>query len=241
MLLVACVTPHRDPVTVAEYTFDVQLDEELTEGAPKDRPREVVQRTLEKSLGRMREDYPAAFAREMPRVQRVEVRHLGGEVIEVVTVLRDPRAELRGGDVARALEMDFFRQVDEGFRARAPDHITAAEASDWFDWERLRDLNSDRVTSDVLRFAAAALNVDRRIHRFLADHAEREDVFTFLAATLGPDIFRPFVASATSTDEGTKRLGDLLRARNDPHLNEIALDAASGPVKREALKRALAE
>lgn len=313
-------------MTVAHHTFDVQLDDDLAEPSKSETTRDVVKRKLTKDLDDMRASYPAAFAREMPRLRRLVIAHPEAKEIRVTIVLADPSAEIADGRVVHALSDQFFREVDPRFRGRAPEQIGAGEGADWFDWARLREMNPDLVTLDVLRFVAAPGASDpavaKHLRSWLVDQAEdlsrrgigmpdppaslvavrgayvrwlvaaapsfdadtrldlalpifrlpqgtlaaRDaaygyaapeptgrrwawdgfDVFAFGAASVDAWIaknatnpVRAFFQNAVATEEGTKRLAQLLGTRDDARFIETAVRAIPDEKRRQALAKEL--
>jgi hypothetical protein len=105
---------------------------------------------IEGQLRDLKASFPAVFARETPRLVRIEVRP---DV--VIAVLADPPAEIPcpRHDVAAALGEEFRRAVDARFRGKPSDVIAPADAGEWFDWIRLQAVSHDAITLDVLRFA----------------------------------------------------------------------------------------
>jgi len=179
LALVACGSAHGEPMTVAKHTFEVRIDDDLGDAARRDAARELVKRTLTKTFGEMREDFPTVFARQMPRLERLEIHRAGADKLEVATILANPSARLTDGDVAHGLESDFFAAVDPRFEGRAPEQIAPAEGADWFDWARLRPVNGDLMTVDVVRFALGPLHsaasdpsVARHVKSWLVSRAD---------------------------------------------------------------------
>jgi hypothetical protein len=167
-------------MTVAKHSFEVRFDDEFATQAKLSsrdaRVADVAGRFLKRTLGELKDHFPVVFAQQMPRLERVEVRHRGGQTIEVASILVDPAIEIVDGDVAGALARDFKNRVEPRFRGRAPEQIQPAESAEWFEWIRLQEISQDDITVQVVRFAMSSGATDpvvaKRVRDWLIDRAE---------------------------------------------------------------------
>ena len=116
-------------------------------------------------LNDLRREFPAVYAREVPRIERVVARNPTPDNRRGLAItLSNPAAELPCADgVAAALELEYRGTMARVFAGRPPENVSPSEAADYFDWVRLQNISHALVVAGVARFSMPTGGTDPRV------------------------------------------------------------------------------
>jgi hypothetical protein len=128
--------------SIAGHPIELEIDSTITEGRTRDEAQQIVAagaKELAEDLLDLRQEDPAVFAREVPRVARVVCHYGDGGAQPVrwdgttLVLTRNYRWQvLAHGDVADALRDDFHAALARRFSGVEPEQVIQADRRDYF-------------------------------------------------------------------------------------------------------------